>query len=662
MLPFNSGLLLLLTCLLSLNSLSLSAQTWQWGKRGGGPVNSSSLTPPEAVIDMATDKNGNVYVLARAIKVLTNPDFDGHSLAAWGDRDIVLAKFTCDGTFKWSKVIGGDNVDAPNAVGVDTLGHVYVCGKTYSDVASGVHFGADSVQPSSIVKNLFLVQYDTSGTFKWLRQPNPDTSTLLHIYGCESYNMKVAGNGDVFWFVKLHEGLVSGGNGWVVNGKKPFILQYNAAGSLVNHVDLQMETEIAGFYEIGLERTRSGKFIIAGGQDYYTGLSNFTIGGQLITHSMFIAMFSPTGQVLWKKENKTATRNSRISSRPISDASGAIYLGGTISNKDTFQTYGHRNFHNPNGIGSADPFAARLDSAGNIVWVKAASGISNNYTASIALKGTNELWLSGDYTSVWWDSSTKVQTAANGGTHFYITRLNTQGNVLDIDSLKGPVGTNNYFYCSSSDSKGNVYIGGEFTSSLSLPSQTLTNSGGATDFFVAKLGTPCNCTNPVASYNKTVASPTVTFTYTGTTTGIDSVVWRYGNTVSVKKTGSAISTPFTYTYPANGTYNVCVTAYGTCGSDQNCQTITISGIGVGTIAGMEQVKVYPNPANDYIMIEGAEQGTAIRLLNVLGQDMARPMSIGDHETVSLKDLPAGNYMLVLIAKNGLKGTARIVKQ
>ena len=662
MLQIKPSVLILITSLLLINFTPLSAQTWQWGKRGGGAINSASLTPSETVIDMATDKNGNLYVLARSIKVLTNPDFDGHMLTAWGDRDIVLTKFNCDGSFKWSKVIGGDNADVPTAVGVDTVGHVYICGKTYSDVASGVHFDADTVQTSSIAKNLFLIQYDTAGNFRWLRQPNPDTSTVLHIYGCESYDLKITEGGDIFWLVKLHEGLVSGGNGWAVSSKKPFILHYNVAGALMNHIDLQMETEIAGFYEIGLERTRSGKFIIAGGQDYYPGISGFTIGGQLITHSLFIAMFGPNGQVLWKKENKTATRNSRISSRPISDASGSIYLGGTISNKDTFQSYGHRNFHNPNSPGSADPFAAKLDSSGNIIWLKAASGLSNNYTASIALKGANELWLSGDYTSVWWDSSTKVQTTSNGGTHFYITRLNTLGNVLDIDSLKGPTGTNNYFHCSSADNKGNIYIGGEFTSSLNVAAQTLINSGGTTDFFTAKLGNPCNCTTPIASFNKSVSASTVSLVYTGTTAGIDSVIWYYGNNVSVKKTGGAISTPFSYTYPANGTYNICVTAYGTCGSDQNCQNVVIRGTGVGTVTGTRQIRVYPNPASEYIVIEGADKATKARLVNLLGQDMISLMNIGDRETISLRDIPSGTYLLSLIGQYGFEGAIRIVKQ
>ena len=86
--------------------------------------------------------------------------------------------------------------------------------------------------------------------------------------------------------------------------------------------------------------------------------------------------------------------------------------------------------------------------------------------------------------------------------------------------------------------------------------------------------TACNtvvitCVNHLtAAYTHTGFAP-VNFTYTGTTTGMDSVVWHYGD--GGHGTGSASS----HTYGSIGTYTACVLAYNHCGVDSTCSTFTL---------------------------------------------------------------------------------------
>ena len=53
-------------------SQTLNAQlpSWQWGKRGGSPLRPTNSQDYETVLDMATDPNGNVYVLGRVARGL----------------------------------------------------------------------------------------------------------------------------------------------------------------------------------------------------------------------------------------------------------------------------------------------------------------------------------------------------------------------------------------------------------------------------------------------------------------------------------------------------------------------------------------------------------------------------------------------------------------
>ena len=57
-------------------------------------------------MDMATDPHGNVYVLSTVMQTALN--VDGHSITGYGAQDILLTSFTCDGTYRWSKDLGGN--------------------------------------------------------------------------------------------------------------------------------------------------------------------------------------------------------------------------------------------------------------------------------------------------------------------------------------------------------------------------------------------------------------------------------------------------------------------------------------------------------------------------------------------------------------------------
>lgn len=110
----------LATVMLLLITITVQAQpTWQWGKRGG-----SSSSESEQVIDMATDQNGNMYVLAKnGGSGIAN--VDGHTGISLYDR-LSLASWNCNGEFRWMKTIGSNPGAVGEAIHVDTLGGIYI--------------------------------------------------------------------------------------------------------------------------------------------------------------------------------------------------------------------------------------------------------------------------------------------------------------------------------------------------------------------------------------------------------------------------------------------------------------------------------------------------------------------------------------------------------
>jgi hypothetical protein len=150
----------------------------------------------------------------------------------------------------------------------------------------------------------------------------------------------------------------------------------------------------------------------------------------------------------------------------------------------------------------------------------------------------------------------------------------------------------------------------------------------------------------------------VQYTYSGTTIGLDSLVWNFGDGQKQKVT-TGFTTPVSHTFAANGKYSVCVTAYNSCGSHNFCKQTPLA---VGNIASLGNVKVYPNPAKELITIEGMQAGDQVSVMSVLGQQVLGSTISSNKETLSISELPSGTYMLLLTKQNGAGASIRIVKQ
>jgi len=63
--------------------------------------------------------------------------------------------------------------------------------------------------------------------------------------------------------------------------------------------------------------------------------------------------------------------------------------------------------------------------------------------------------------------------------------------------------------------------------------------------------------------------------------------------------------------------------------------------------GTRRVEVYPNPASNYLSVEGAESGSGYEVRDLLGRKLIRGRFSASQEQISLRELPAGVYMILL---------------
>lgn len=90
-----------------------------------------------------------------------------------------------------------------------------------------------------------------------------------------------------------------------------------------------------------------------------------------------------------------------------------------------------------------------------------------------------------------------------------------------------------------------------------------------------------------------------------------------------------------------------------------CPEVSVS---VPSIDGEMEMKIYPNPAGEFLVVEGSALNpeSQIVLTDLVGNQLTSAMPVGDQAQLNLSGLPAGVYLLSVTTENGIY-TRKIVK-
>ncbi len=198
-------------------SITAEAQSWQWGKRGGSTDN-LGINYREEVQSMVTDSQNNIYIISSVGK--NELDVDGVTKTYYGDPttivDVVVASFSCDGTYRWSKIIGGANWDDVDGIQVDSQDNIYIAGR----------FGScgDTMYPPRIENDviisqtpqdcslIFLAKFNSNGDMLWFKRPQLSTVSFTEGYShTNSAGLDIDAFGNTYWLVSLPAGVYANG-------------------------------------------------------------------------------------------------------------------------------------------------------------------------------------------------------------------------------------------------------------------------------------------------------------------------------------------------------------------------------------------------------------------------------------------------------------------
>ncbi|MEI6575196.1 MAG: hypothetical protein WCO63_03365 [Bacteroidota bacterium] len=454
----------------------LNAQVpgWGWAKKqsGGGTANDQAYT-------ISIDNNANVYVSgAFSSSTLT---FGGTTLSnpASPNQSVFLVKYDPSGNVLWARNFNAMNGSNVNYLCNDAAGNVYVTGYFAS---SSISFGSISLTNANAPnQDVFIVKYDPLGNVLWAKRAGGNYGDFGLAVACDPQgNVCMSGYfkspSIVFGTFTLNNYSTPYGNS--------FLVKYDESGNVLWAKTATNTNSSNSMNYIWVDNVGNiyGKGHFQDTKVTYGSVSVFNTSAP--NQDIYLFKFDGSGNVIWGKSAGSADHDYGLSLTV--DPAGNSFIGGYFkSNSISFGSFSLSNTSAP----SLDLFLVKYNSSGSVMWVKGASGSSNNDVInSIYSDKDGNVYATGYFQSpsITFGSITLLNSGSSNQDLFFV-KYNNDGIVQWARSIGGSGNEiGNYVL---SDLYGDVFLAGQFSSpSITMGATTLTNSGtGTSDFFIAKL-------------------------------------------------------------------------------------------------------------------------------------------------------------------------------
>lgn len=596
-----------------------------WAKSMGGASN-------DAVKSVAIDASGNVIATGT---YSGTADFDPNAgvsnLTSAGGGDIFVLKLDAIGNFLWAKSMGGSSNDFPGCMNIDFSGNIYTTG----------HFEATvDFDPSASVFNLtssgaediFISKLDANGNFIWAKSigststdisygicidvagkiyttgyysgtvdfdPNAGITNLTSVGGDDVFVLKLDSNGDLIWAKSM------GGSG----------LEYGKTLVLDN---------ISSIYISGLYNGTADF-------DPNSGTNNIVPNG---IFDVFISKLDTSGNFVWVKS--FGGTDMEYATAIVLDKHHSIYTAGKFAGKVDFDP--NSGVKNITSSGTADAFIHKMiqcnlkSMAGSVSGSSSGNMILYQYIPSLSKWDSVAFTpYSSTYSFGIIDSSSYVLKAVPTATNEQVTYVGNSiswkgANIVNHGCMAN---TNNTITVSSLTNLGSGpgVLTGVITQTLGYGQKPFGSGFNNNEFKPTAPGQPIGGIivkggrNPggqmfVQTITSNDPNPLVTGTYTLSNLPIGDLF------ILVDIPG----------LDTNNTYHIKITATDTLfqNLDFNVDSIQINPInptdvGVYEINAVEsKIKIYPNPASNYLIIEYNLQNSSnvkIELLDIIGKSV-----------------------------------------
>lgn len=399
--------------------------TYNWAKTTGG-------TGYDGASDVAVDVVGNQYIVGEFTGTV---DFDpgvGLDNQTATGRNTFLSKYASDGTYQWTKVMGGASTVVPTGgVVIDQSGDIFI---------SGGFQGTIDFDPSGATDNyistgsydIFLTKFLSDGSYAWTKTMGAAGWDYGYSIAIDSSGVYIGG--DFTGTVDFDPG--AGTDNHTSNlSRNSYFSKFAFDGSYQWTKTLGGDSSaVEGIASDGNAVYITGSFY-EGTTDFDpgAGTDNYTSNGLF---DVFFSKYSTDGAYQW---TKTVGGMGWDYGYSIAiDTSGDVYFAGGFSNTVDFDPSGGVDIKNEVGdAGEYDVFLSKYSSSGTYLWTNTVGGTSYEEASgnhAIAFDSDGNIYWTGVFDlTVDFDTSVGIDEHTSNGldpynNDIFLTSYDSDGN------------------------------------------------------------------------------------------------------------------------------------------------------------------------------------------------------------------------------------------
>ncbi len=534
--------------------------------------------------------------------------------------------------FSWAKSFGGTYYDEGRSVVVDNMGNIFIAGYFEGTVDFNPDSGTFNLK-SVGGNDVFVSKFSASGNLIWAKRVGGFGNNHGNGIAIDKEN-----NIYVTGYFNETTDFDPGSGIYNIIPPSPmknnaFVLKLDSDGNFIwaknfggvpNSIDVDIEGNVytTGYFNDSFDfdpGPGTYKLISTGNSD------------------IFIVKLDNMGNFVWANSLKGSPKISESAESISIDKFGNILVTGDFTGTVDFDP--SASTHYLTSMGWKDIFVLKLNSSGNLVWVKKMGGKSNDGGFSIAVDKEGNVYTTGIFRDTSdFDPGTGIQNSvASGDFDIFISKLDSNGDFKWARCVGGS--QNDRGLSIDVDAGGNAYITGYFYSTADFdPGPRIYNltSNGYSNIFILKLNS-------------------------------------LGNFVSTKNIGgfdidnghSIFLDAFENIYITGGFYQTCyfdqdtLNNYTKSNGDRDVFIAKFN----NSSSGIEEVFknaviFYPNPTNGKILISGNIENrniNSIEIIDFSGKTMIELLDFGKNQTlnttIDISTFSSGLYFVKVKTNN-----------
>ena len=363
---------------------------------------------------ITADRFGNIYVTGRFDDTVNfGADFgEVDSKVSAGQYDIFVTKINSNGSYGWTRHMGGSDEDDGHGITTDPVGNIYVTG--YFSGTVDFDFGAGTdLKTSAGWHDIFVTKINSNGSYGWTRQMGGSWDDAgLAITADQSGNVYLTGH----FYDTVDFDFGAGTDLKTANGQDIFVTRVNSNGSY------GWTRQIGDYEGRGITADQSGNICLIGsflgtvdfGADFGTSDSRTAWGGQ----DIFVTRIDSNGNYGWTRQ--IGGTNFDYGNAITSDPSGNIYAAGSFADTVDFGLdFGTSD--SKTSAGSSDIFITRINPDGTYGWTRQMGASQGDGGYGIARDVSGNFYLTG-----------RFESTVNFGADFGIVDNKTSAGDYDI--------------------------------------------------------------------------------------------------------------------------------------------------------------------------------------------------------------------------------------